>query len=206
MPGNEGGRPLKVPRVLKKYNIEAFGDKMGEMWARDTDRYSVRELEVKLNAKSIASACQRAGEAIDEVTAEDYYRKIATEESEGYIQEQTIKKLDKIGVDIDELRNDFVSYHSVYTYLQKRNVEPGGQPDANNPEELVETTQKRVQEYREEQSERVDEQLKQLTHTDQFPDESPETHVAIKVTCPHCGRILPIQRYLQQQGCGCEDD
>lgn len=204
MSSNTGGRPRKVPKLLEEYELEGYGATLCELWTRETNRYSVRELEVKFNGWVIQAAIEAAGGEIDARTAEDYYQNLSSDETEGSKKRRIRDRLSESGVDVESLENDFVSYHGIYTYLRSQGATPGGESDADDPEALVESALQSAETARETAVEELTPELEQLSDAGVIPETPPEPHVVIKVTCAYCGRVHPLRRYLTQQGCGCE--
>jgi hypothetical protein len=202
MSENAGGRPRKVPKLLGEYDLEGYGERLCELWTRETNRYSVRELEVKFNGKLIQAAVEAGGGEIDAATAEDYYRRLSGDNEETKAK-RVRDRLGEFGIDTESLERDFVSYHAIYTYLRSRGATPHGEPDGD-PETQLESTLEAADEYREAADEKLSPKLRQLSDAGVIPDDPPEVHVSLKVTCAYCGTVHPLRRYLTRQGCGCD--
>jgi hypothetical protein len=206
MSTNAGGRPRKVPKLLEKYDLEGYGEELCDMWSRETNRYSVRELEVKFNGRLIQAAAETHGSDIDAMTAEEYYRNLDSDETDETKKQRIRDRLGAFGVDVDALEADFVSYHGVYTYLRSRGATPGGESDTDEPETLIQSALDTVEDTRETAGSELTPELKRLSNAGVIPETPPEPHVTIKLTCAYCGAVHPLRRYLTQQGCGCENE
>lgn len=206
---SSGGRPLKVPKVIEKYGLGDYGDQLEEMWTREQDPVSVRNLSVKLNGKLIQGAVRQAdGAELDTITAEDYYQRLKDEKDadEDY-QSEASKKLNEYGVDVEELKTDFASYHSVFTYLRSRGASASSSRDAEErPEEVVKQAIKQINEQETETANEIQSQLETLSEAGVLPDEIPETEVTIIVRCAYCDATHDLRRFIRRQGCGCEQE
>lgn len=206
MSTNAGGRPRKVPKLLGKYDLEGYGEELCDLWTRETNRYSVRELEVKFNGRLIQAAVETHGGDIGAMTAEDYYQNLASDETDETKKQRIRDRLASFGVDVDALEADFVSYHGIYTYLRSRGATPGEESDTDEPETLVQSVLETAEDTRKTASDELTPELEQLSNAGVIPEASPEPHVTIKLTCAYCGAVHPLRRYLTRQGCGCEDE
>ena len=204
MSSNTGGRPRKVPKLLEEYELDGYGAKLCELWTRETNRYSVRELEVKFNGRLIQAAVETQGGEIDARTAEDYYQNLASDETEESKRQRIRDRLAGFGVDVGSLESDFVSYHGIYTYLRSQGATPGSESDADDPEALLKSALQAAKTARETAAEELISELEQLSDAGVIPETPPEPHVVIKVTCAYCERVHPLRRYLTRQGCGCD--
>lgn len=204
MSQNTGGRPRKVPKLLEKYDLEGYGTTLCELWTRETNRYSVRELEVKFNGRLIQAVVDAQGSEIGSMVAEDYYQNLASDETDEVKKQRIRDRLTEFGADVESLEKDFVSYHGIYTYLRSQDATPGGKSDTDDPEALLKSALETADTYRETVDEELTPELEQLSDAGVIPETPPEPHVVIKVTCAYCGRVHPLRRYLTKQGCGCD--
>jgi hypothetical protein len=203
---NKGGRPPKVPRVLKKYNLPDYGQKLEEMWTRQSNRLSIRELEVKLNAKLIQQAVKASADVdLDDFTAEDYYERLKNMDDDDDLENEAARTLQEHGVDISDLRDDFASYHSIFTYLRSRGANSPTTTETE-PSQLVENVLQDVDETEKEASETIDEEIDRMSNIGAIPPEAPDVEVTVIVQCAYCGATHDIRSYIQRQGCGCEEE
>jgi len=204
--GEKGARtrhPVgKVAKLIQKYKMDGLGDELEELWTRDGDRMSLRELAKHFNKHLVVAALIQNGNTVLDGEAKNYHHLLTGEDVSSGTRIQAENKLQKKGVDVDELRSDFVSRQSIHTYLTKvRNTE-----FTQNEKSSEERTNVRINTIR-----RLKSRLSAVTNnlieesvaSTQGDEGKATVTVLVQVTCEECGSQYPVTEYLANGGCRC---
>lgn len=195
-----GGREPKVRRVLRQYEIEDIGQRMAEQWRGETGpRRSLRELAADLNESVLEAAMREAGARPLDGEVANLYR-LLTDESVGTAQRTEAEaKLERNGIDPDQLRADFVSHQAVHTYLRDHRgvqLDDSTADQAASAAETIQRTSGRLRSLTERAISRLD--------GDDVTVGDPDVFVSVEVYCDDCGRQFGFDDFLSRGGCDCD--
>ncbi|UTF55724.1 rod-determining factor RdfA [Natronosalvus rutilus] len=198
---NSGPGPKpKVVRVIKRYELENAGDWLEDQWIRREDRVSLRDLETAFNQRILEAAL--ADVSVEPLT-EDVSR--AYELLTGKIgtsgeQTQLKRRLERAGLDVDAVCDDFVTYQAIRSYLTNvRGVNPPEKTDSD----LRETAAETIAQLRERTAVVTTSKIEQLERNAQLDVGDVRTRVDVRVFCETCGRQYDIDELLEIGGCDC---
>lgn len=201
MAGGDGpGRPSKVARLLEEYDLEGLGAELERDWtAPGDDRASLRELADRVNRRLVERAVGRAGaSAIDgEIAA--LYRALAGDGTGPAERTRARRRLERDGVDVEALTDDFVSHGAVRTYLTSHR-EASYETDADPvtaADEAIARLQGRLEAV-------AADKLEAASRTDEFALGEGDVTVAVRVACRQCGHRADVATLLDRGGCDCE--
>jgi len=198
-----GGREPKVQRVLREYGIESVADRIAAQWrGEDGPRRSLRDLAKDLNQTVLEAAMQDAGTRPLDGEVANLYR-LLTDDNVGTAQRTEAEaKLERTGLDPDQLRSDFVSHQAVHTYLRDHRgvklADSEGADQAARATETIQRTAGRLRSVTERAISRLDGEA--VTVGD------PDVFVSVEVYCDDCGRQYDIDEFMSEGGCDCGDD
>jgi len=115
---NENGCECKISRNSLKYNLTELYRKLPDLWlGKGTEEHSLRELQEKINIEILRSALEKEG--VDTVVGETEARyEVLTDDSYSPGEKTEVaSRLRSEGVDVDEVRSDFVSHQSVANHF-----------------------------------------------------------------------------------------
>lgn len=97
--------------MLEKYGLEGLGDYLVERWTaeRADERLSLRALAREFNIRLLESRLAAVGEEPIEGTVESYYEALTDDEVSSGMRTQVRRRLEQAGIDVDELKDEFVS-------------------------------------------------------------------------------------------------
>lgn len=178
----------KLHQIITKYGFTELGDWLERKYT-PPKRAPLRELQQKVNVKILDQNLR--GPSITEYDYEDCRHRLTAKD-----RELTEDRLNRLGVDGEEVLGDMVSHGTVQNYLRTyRNVEKQGRRQ-NAPEESAES----VIAIRN----RVEMVLKKCVSShserDEIPTES-EVDVRVNVICPDCNESISAVDYLQLRQC-----
>lgn len=196
------GRRSKVARLIDEYGLGGLGDELERLWTAEGDeRRSLRDLADYFNQQLLAAAMAGAGMQTLDGEPENVYRLLTDDEVSEADRMRTQRRLEREGLDVDGLFDDFVTYQAVRTYLREyRGAEYS--PDSEPRPEVEKTNIQRLRGRTAVVTEGKLEQLRNGGHIDlgEF-----RTIVDISVVCEDCGTRYDVAELLDQGGCDCAE-
>jgi DNA-binding SARP family transcriptional activator len=193
---SDGSTRRKLRRVLAKYDLEHLEDELAAMWTRETDRYTLRELESWVNARVVEAAMRDAGMDPLGDEPETVRRLLADDDAPAGERAACRQRLAEAGVDVDALVADLVTYNAVYAVLSEdRGAEPPGE-DVPRPERV----KRRLRRLRERAERVTADGLASLSADDAVAGEA-EPRVTFAVRCRDCGHRMPAVAFVDNGGC-----
>lgn len=190
------GRRSKVATAIETHGLDGIGAELAARWSREQDRWSLRRLADYFNAELLEQVLREAGSTTVEIDPTDLYDRVRSDDRTTRTEAERV--LEREGVDVDALRDEFVSYQAIRTYLRShREVEP---PTGDGPtvEDAVETIR------------RLDGRLTsvardRLSNLDDLAVAAPRVLTSIRVYCDDCGARLGLDE-LGERACDCVAD
>jgi len=112
------GRRRKVARLIDEYNLQGIGEELERLWTADDDRRSLRSLADLFNRRLLKISLEEAGVTSLDGEVENAYRLLDDDDVSGADRTRARRRLEREGVDVDTLQEDFVTYQAVRTYLK----------------------------------------------------------------------------------------
>ena len=190
----------KVARIIETYDLTDLDAYLEAAWLGDgVEKKSLRALAREVNYRILESIFdQHAMQTVDGEIP-NLYTLLTDEEASVGSRIEAEHRLRELGVDIEQLRRDFVSHQAVHTYLTKSR---GISYEAATPsrEERIED---RIQMLR-----RLRTRLEAVTEStiDELLDSIDDVEIisTVSVQCSHCGSSYSLEEYLRSDGCDCE--
>jgi len=193
------GRPSKVVRLLKEYELEGLGEELERRWTATEDRQSLRQLAHLFNERLLEAALRNAGSQPLDGEAANLYRLLTADDVTSADQTRARRQLERAGVDSEQLETDFVTYQAIRTYLKSyRNAEYT--PDETDPLER-ETTN--LQQLRGRTVSVTEGKISQLLDSDELQLGEFRTIVDIQVVCEDCNTQYDVVELLERGHCNC---
>lgn len=198
--GSGGGRRSKVARLVDAHGLEGIGEEMARRWTADDDRSSLRELADRFNRTVLEAVLESNGIQPLDGEVENTYRLLTDDDVGRADRTRVRRRLERDGVDVDALLEDFVSYQAIRTYLRSdRGVEYT--PDRTDPLERERTNLQRLRG-------RVDAvaggKLEGLRDGGDLTLGEFRTLVDVRVVCEDCDAQYDVVTLLDRGGCDCE--
>lgn len=196
------GRRAKVERLIEEYGLEGMGAELERSWtAPPEERQSLRELAEFFNHQLLAQAMADAGIQQFDDDYVNVYRLLTDEEVGRADQMRARRRLERAGINVDELLGDFVTYQAIRTYLtQNRDVEYS-QPEVDR----LEKETKNLERLRGRTSAVTQNKLEELASADHLVLGEFRTFVEMNVLCEDCGSKYSVDELLEREGCDCAD-
>jgi len=181
-----------------------FGDYMVKRWtAQNADeRLSLRALGREFNIRLLKDRLERRGEERIEGTEERYYEALTDDAVSSGVRTQVKRQLEQTGINVDELRSEFVSRQAVHTYLTKtRDVSQSNLSRSVNGASIRETIDRLQERLRQVSASK----LAQLHRNGEIQLGQFRVIVDVQVYCSECGVQQSVSELLGAGGCGCGD-
>ena len=194
----------KVGRVIRKYELDGFGEELEERWLGDGhERTSLRDLADLFNQRVLQRAMTDAGMDPLSGEVENTYALLTGDDVTEGTRTQARNRLARADLDVDELESDFVSHQAIHTYLRKyRGAERG---EVSN-EERLEKTVETVRRLESRTVAVVENSLDTLRNAGAVAVGEFDVLIDVRVFCSDCGRQYDVVDLLDRGGCDCEPD
>ncbi len=190
----------KLSRLIDEYDLEELGERIEDYWLDDTDDgYSLRELADYVNQQLLRTAMRDAGMNPLDGEVENTYRLLTDDDVSTGTRTQAHRRLERAGVDVDQLDADFVSRQAVHTYLTS--VRGVTYPTDNSDPVTTEATN--IRRLKRRMTTMTDGKLTHLQNADHITLGEFEILLDMRVLCEDCGNQYQVSDLLEQRGCEC---
>lgn len=191
----------KVARVIREYDLDGMGANLEAAWTGEAgERTSLRDLADEFNEAVLEAALRESGISSLSVDVSTTYEALRGES--GSAATRARRRLEREGVDVDELTGDFVTHQAIHTYLTQgaRGEPPSGgrrhgRPKGRDHREASGTGLggRRVGHL-------VARERGELDRGDY------DVLVDVRAVCPNCGTDAPVGELIRRGGCGCTSE
>lgn len=180
----------KVCRVLEERNMQRYEDRLVDQWqAEGPERKGYRQLAVWLNVTMLRREMDRAGlSTLGQEAASKYERLHSTDES---VAQEVAVGLSSEGIDIERLREDFVSYGVIRTHLREC-------LDLEYTAESGDWEADTIEMARDYAERKISEAVRSLSNKGQLKRDEIEVDVSIDIECETCHAVIPIDRAMRR--------
>ncbi|MEE6209902.1 hypothetical protein U3A55_07030 [Salarchaeum sp. III] len=197
---DDGSRPSgKVARLIDEYDLTGLGAELEDRWTATGDRrMSLRDLADYFNRELLASVLADADAQPLDGEVENTYRVLTDDDVRSASRTRARRRLEREGVDVDDLESSFVTYQAVRSYLKDgRGAEysPSGASVADR-RRTIQQLQGRLQSVTES---KLDSLAGEEVTLGEF-----RTLVNVRVVCEDCGAQYEVSELLDRGGCDCE--
>jgi hypothetical protein len=204
---SEGGASsprTKVERLLSAYDLGAsYGADLEAAWTgTDGERRSLRDLAVEFNRRLLATAMEEAGMSTIDGEVDNLFRVLTTDEVTAGTRSEARSRLERNGVDVDQLERDFVSYQAIRSYLRDVREADYEEPDVAD---RLERTAESVGRLRSRLTSVTESNLEQLRANDEVTLGEFQLFTSVDVLCEECGSQYGVAELLERGGCDCAD-
>ncbi len=192
----------KVGKILSEYDLLELHDQLPDLWlGESTESTSLRDLADRINVAVLRQAMEAAGADPLEGEAENAYRLLTGDDVSAGVRTQQRNRLQRTGVDVDQLESDFVTHQAVYTYLTTALDISKEQADDTDP---LEKHEQRIQRLRSRTVAVTENSLDDLSAAGDLTLGSFDTIVDIRVYCQDCQTQFDLTDLLEAGGCNCD--
>ena len=198
MANTDGGRRTKVARVIDERDMTGMGARLEASWTGESgDRKSLRDLADEFNQAVVESSLRSVGSAPMEFEVSGTYQALSGEPNADATRAR--RRLEREGVDVEELTADFVTHQAIHTYLKRDR-------DAALPEDDRDPRERKVESIEKLQGRLTavtESALSSLAASGALDSDEYDVLVDVRAVCPDCGAGQPVSELLRQGGCEC---
>ncbi|MHB9288828.1 rod-determining factor RdfA [Halobacteriales archaeon Cl-PHB] len=195
-------RQTKIERVVDEYDLQGIEATLAERWTGEgRDRWSLRDLADYFNERVLQAALERAGRQPLDGEVTNYYRLLTDDGVSAGARTEARDELERTGVDVDALPDDFVSHQAVHTFLTKRQDLTY---ETTSDEDRVEKVRESLRRLEQRTESVAVNSLTRLRDTGDLDLENFSVLVSASVVCEDCGRQHDVEDLLDQGGCDCQ--
>lgn len=194
-------RQSKVARLLEEYDLEGLGPELETYWTADENRRSLRDLAAYFNQQLLEKRVEETDAQPVDGEVENIYRLLISDEVSSADRTRIRRRLERDGIDVENLQKDFVTYQAIRTYLKEdRNAEYT--PDQTDPVERESTN---LQQLQGRVVSVTEGKLQQLRDTDELTLGEFRTLATIQVVCENCNSQFDLFELFERGGCDCSE-
>lgn len=192
----------KIDRTAAAYDLSDEAEQLAEYWTRNDERYSLRKLAVHFNHQILRVAMEQTGLNPLDGEVDNTYRLLTDEDVSQGMRTQARNRLEKQGIDVDQLQSDFVSYGTVRRHL--KNCLGVERKSTGTDDDPAETGAQRIAALQNRTVAVTENTLSQLASAGELAAGDIDVFVDITVSCSKCGMHATIQEFIENDGCDCE--
>nr|WP_248898156.1 rod-determining factor RdfA [Haloplanus sp. XH21] len=191
--------------MIAEYDVdESLGDELERLWtAEGQQRKSLRDLADFFNKQLLESAMTAAGISTVNGEVSNLYRLLTADDVSSGMRTEARTRLEREGVDIEQLERDFVSYQAIRSYLTEYRDASYEQPSDSEQVESVLDSIRRLQSRLRSLTEGS---LDRLRSTGRITLGEFRLFIDIDVLCEDCGAQYGVIDLLERGGCDCEGE
>lgn len=202
--GRDGPDPTrcKVGRLIAEYDLTDAGDRLESFWTGEREeRMSLRELATYFNTRLLDSVLERHGVRPLDGEVENLYELLTDADRSPGVRAEAESRLERDGIDVDALRDDFVSHQAVHTYLTEyRNVDHGsGQEETSS----VATTAETIRRLQGRTAAVTRNGVTDLANAGHVTVGDFEVLTNVRLFCNDCQTQYELAEFLDRGGCDC---
>lgn len=195
--------PTKVARLIDKYDLEGYGEELERRWLGDGyDRESLRDLADRFSRRILEARMREAGLNPLAGEVENMYDLLTDDEVSVGMQTEARRRLERSGIDIEDLQSDFVSHQAIHTYLREDRG-ASREREEETPEEKLEGGQDTIRRLESRVEAVTENTIERLDTADAITLTEPAVLVEITVICEACGRQYEVSELLEGRHCDC---
>lgn len=183
------------------YDLPMEAERLEEYWTREENRYSLRELAARFNRQLLRAVMEQNGLNPLDGEVENTYRLLTDDDVSQGMQTQAHNRLQKQGIDVDQLVSDFVSYGTVRRHLKGCLGAERESTDADD--DAVENGTQRIAALQNRTIAVTENTLSQLDAAGDLASGNIDVFVDITVSCTDCGYHAPVHEFIENEGCRC---
>ncbi len=191
----------KVARVIDEYGLSTLGDELATRWTAESNRMSLRQLAEYFNKQLLESQLDKKRVDMLPGEIENMYELLTNDDVTSGTRIQAENRLSEHGIDIEELRSDFVSRQAIHTYLTKHRQETYDKP---NTDETIEKRVEELQRLKSRERAVTEQTLSTLRNADRINLGEFQIFSSVQIQCTDCGRQFELTALLDRGGCDCE--
>ena len=192
----------KVGRLIDTYGMRGTGQELEDRWlGRGRESQSLRSLAEWFNQRLLGARLTTAGQDPLDGEVSNLYRLLSEEDVTAGARVDAETTLEAYGIDVEELRREFVSHQAIHTYL----TEFRGASKERSSGDRTETVRRTVGRLRSRLVAVAENNLGHLRDAGELRLGEFTVLLEVQVLCEDCGASYSITDLLDRGGCDCAD-
>lgn len=192
----------KVARLIEEFGLDGLGVELENRWTAEdsADRWSLRDLADHFNRQLLEEELSAAGVRALDGESGNVYRLLTDDDVSEADRTRARRRLEREGVDVEGLLDQFVTYQAIRTYLR----EYRGAEYSRSDDDRLETERTNIQRLQGRTESVTQGKLEQLDRGGHIEIGTVRTIVETTVVCEDCGVRYEVGTLLDRGGCDCE--
>lgn len=192
-------RTGKVERLIDEYDLAELGDELQDLWIGYTgEQRSLRELASWFNQQLLQAEINEVDVGTHSYDIERVYTILTGNDVSSGTRARIHGRLKQDGVNVEQLKSDFVSHLAIRTYLRHHDTTRV----ESNTDQVAKEAQ-RIQRLRSRTTTVTESKLEQLRATDRIWIGDFRILTEIQAFCEECETRYDIDELLSQGSCAC---
>ena len=197
-----GPAQSKVAQLIETYELGSIGTELERAWLGNSrERQSLRDLADRFNKALLVAAIRDAGMDVIDGEPANFYRLLTDDDVSAGKRIEARNRLERAGVDVDTLENQFVTYQAIRYYLTEVR---GASYESESGTEQVKQERGTIDRLRSRVETIVRDTVDRLNTADKLTVGEYRVFVSIDIRCQDCGARYSISDLLDRGGCDCE--
>jgi len=193
----------KVARLIDEYGLgEAYGDRLESLWTSDgSERESLRALADRFNERVLEVTITDAGMSTVDGEVANLYRLLTDDDVSSGNRIEACRRLEQNGIDIEQLKRDFVTYQAIRSYLKEyRDAQYEDESETDRTDSVIGTIQRLQSRTRSVAKQSLD----RLRGADRITLGEFRLFIDISVHCEECNSQYGFVELVRRGGCDCQ--
>ncbi|NLV15262.1 rod-determining factor RdfA [Haloarcula argentinensis] len=197
-----GSAQSKVAQLIETYELSSMGAELERAWlGENVQRQSLRDLADRFNQALLVAAIRDAGMDVIDGEPANFYRLLTDDDVSAGKRIEARNRLERAGIDIDTLEDQFVTYQAIRYYLTEVR---GASYESESETAQVEQERGTIDRLRSRVETIVRDTVDRLNTADKLTLGDYRVFVSIDIRCQDCGTRYSISDLLDRGGCNCE--
>lgn len=189
----------KVARLIEEYGLDSMGEELEDRWTASGDeRMSLRTLAEYFNQRLLKTVISQTGAPLSG-EVENLYSLLTDDDVSDADATRARRRLEREGVDVNQLLTDFVSYGAIRTYLKDYR---GAEYEREKRDQIA-VEAENIEQLRGRTAAVTESKLEQLVNSGDLVVGDHRTIVDVNVICEDCGQQFDVYELLEKGGCAC---
>jgi len=203
MGDDERDRPAsKVARLIDRYDLDGLGAELEARWTGDGgERLSLRDCATLFNKRLLERILLESGLDTLQTNVDTTYERLTDDDVTTGVRTATRNRLERNGVDVESLDDQFVSYQAIRSYLTEYR---GAEYETLSDDEKREKDRESIQRLLTRTLSVTEDRIETLRETGRIDVEEFEVLLDAQVLCQECGSQYAVTEFLDRKGCSCQ--
>lgn len=195
------GHQGKVEHLIDEYNLDKTAAELKrKRRGDDGDVWSLRDLAAFFNRELLGQRLADVTSTVLDGETDNLYRLLTDDDVSRGERIRARSRLERSGIDVDDLEQDFVSREAIRSYFERRGV---ARPTDDGDQ--VEKERDNIGQLRSRTKTVTEDKLQHLRETDRISIGDFGVVVDVQVICEDCNTAMTVDELLDERTCACAE-